>query len=51
MHKHTTTLVQKYYLNFSQPNGTTQQNQTGRQKEISKKQSRKASKELKKGGK
>ena len=31
MHKHTTTLLQNYYLHFPQPNRTTGESQTGKQ--------------------
>jgi len=47
MHKQTTTLLQKYYLHFTQPNRTTQQTQTVKQTQLSQKQSRKVSKKPK----
>jgi len=47
MHKQTTTLLQKYYLHFTQPNQTTQQTQSAKQTQLRQKQSRKVSKEPK----
>ena len=48
MHKHTTTLLQNYYLHFPQPNRTTGENQTRKQNKLSQKQTTKVTNKPKK---
>ena len=43
MHKHTTTLLQNYYLHFPQPNRTTGESQIEKQNKLSQKQTTKVS--------